>query len=181
MADGDILLCCLRGHLSHRAPLLIFAADGQSRRIPAAEAIIRRTVLWSAALFPDGTSLLVAGGRAGLARVDLLSGEISPLAATVVPPDAAKLAIAPDGSTLAVALPSETMLLDAAQGTERVRLPTPGRAVATVVFSPDGRLVAIGRTDGELQLWEVATGALQRAWRGHAQVTRRLQFVGDGS
>src|SRR5262249_9606146 len=116
-ADGDTLLCCLRGHLSHRAPLLIFAADGQSRRIPAGEPLSRQPVLWSAALFPDGTSLLVAGGPAGLARVDLLSGEISPLAATVVPQEGAKLAIAPDGSTLAVALPSETVLLDAVEGT----------------------------------------------------------------
>src|SRR5262249_36168306 len=38
--DGDTLLCCLRGDLSHGAPLLIFDADGQSRRVPAAEAII---------------------------------------------------------------------------------------------------------------------------------------------
>ena len=180
-ADGDMVLCCLRGHLSSRAvPLLIFAADGQTRRVPAAEALIGQTVFWSAALFPDGTSLLVAGGPAGLARVDLLSGKISPLAATVVPPESAKLAIAPDGSTLAVALPSETVLLDAAEGTERVRLPTPGAAVATVVFSPDGRLVAIGRTDGEIQLWEVATGALRRAWNGHALVAWRVRFVGDG-
>src|SRR5262245_39937238 len=134
--DGDTVLCCLLGHPSHGARLLMFTADGWTRRIPAAEALIGQSVFWSAALFPDGRKLLVAG-RAGLARVDLLSGETSPLATTVVPLEGAKVAIAPDGCTLAVALPTETVLLDAAEGTERARLPTPDEAVATVVFSPD--------------------------------------------
>jgi len=180
-ADGDTVLCCLRGDLSHGAPLLILAADGQTRRIPAAEALIGQTVLWSAALFPDGTSLLVAAGPAGLARVDLVSGEVSPLGTTVVPPEGAKVAIAPDGGTLAVTLPNETVLLDAAAGTELGRLSVPGEDVSTMVFSPDGHLLATGRTDGEIQLWEVATGALLRGWHGHALGARRLRFVGDGS
>jgi hypothetical protein len=181
-ADGDMVLCCLRGHLSSRAvPLLIFAADGQTRRVPAAEALIGQTVFWSAALFPDGTSLLVAGGPAGLARVDLQSGAVAPLAMTVVPPEGTKLAIAPDGCTLAIALPGETVLLDAARGTERARLPTPNDTVAMVNFSPDGRLLAIGRTDGEIQLWDVLTGALLRGWHGRALGACRVRFVGDGS
>jgi WD40 repeat protein len=180
-ADGDTMLCCLRGDLSHGARLLIFAADGQKRRLPAAEALIGQTVFWSAALFPDGTRLVVAGGPAGLARVDLLSGEVAPLPAAFVPPECTRLAISPDGSILAVALPSETVLLDATKWTERARLPNPDDAVAEVVFSPDGRLLAVGRTDGKIELWDVATGALLRGWHGHPPVTRRLRFVGDGS
>jgi WD40 repeat protein len=179
-ADGDTMLCCRRGHLGRGAPLVIFAADGQPRRIPAAEARIGQSVFWSAALFPDGRSLVVGGGPAGLARVDLQSGVVAPLATTVVPPPDTRLAISPDGCTLAVALPGETLLLDAAAGTERVRLPTPGAAIAAVVFSPDGRLLAVARTDGEIQLWDVPTGALLRGWHGHALVAWRVRFVGDG-
>jgi hypothetical protein len=180
-ADGEKMLVCLRGHLSHGAPLLIFAADGQARRIPAAEAFISRTVLWNAALFPDGGSLLVAGGPAGLARIDLRSGKISPLARAPILEEGARVVIARDGQTLAVELPDEIVLLDAAAGTERARLPAPGADVTDVVFSPDGRLLATGRADGQIQVWEVATGALQRCWRGHTRVVGRLRFVGDGS
>jgi hypothetical protein len=179
-ADGDTVLCCLRGHLSHGAPLLIFDADGRRQRIPAAETFISRTVLWNAALFPDGKSLVVGGGPAGLARVDLRSGKIAPLAASLVLRQGARMAIAPDSQTLAVELPGEIVLLNAAAGTERARLPAPGADLSSMVFSPDGRLLAIGRTDGQIQVWEVATGAQQRAWRGHTQVVGRLRFVGDG-
>ena len=177
-ADGDTMLVCLRGHA---VPLLIFAADGQTRRIPAAEALIGQTLFWSAALSPDGRSLVVAGVPAGVARVDLLSGEVWPLATTVTPPEGTKLAIAPDGSTLAATLPGETVLLDAAEGTELGRLPAPGEDVATLVFSPAGHLLAVGRTDGGIQLWEVATGALLRGWQGHVLGAWRLRFVGDES
>jgi WD40 repeat protein len=124
---------------------------------------------------------MVVGVPAGLARVDLLSGEVSPLATTVAPPEGTKLAIAPDGSTLAVTLPGETVILDAAEGTELGRLAAPGQDVSTMVFSPDGHLLAVGRTDGDIQLWEVATGALLRGWRGHSLGAWRLQFVGDES
>src|SRR5262249_11591692 len=37
-ADGDTMLCCRRGQLGRGAPLVMFAADGQPRRLPAAEA-----------------------------------------------------------------------------------------------------------------------------------------------
>jgi WD40 repeat protein len=180
-ADGDTVLVGLRGHLRHGAPLLIFAADGRTQRIPAAETFIGKNVFWNAALFPDGWSLLVAGGPAGLARVDLGSGKISPLATSLVPPPCARLAIAPDGRTLAVELRGETVLLDAAEWTERARLPAPGAGVVALVFSPDGHLLATGLGDGQIQLWEISTGALRRAWQGHKRLAARLRFVGDGS
>src|SRR5262245_7920768 len=63
-ANGEFWIGVRRGNLGQGAPLLIFSADGQTRRIPAAETIIGRTVFWSAALFPDGASLLVAAGPA---------------------------------------------------------------------------------------------------------------------
>jgi hypothetical protein len=177
--DGETVLG-LRGH-PQGAPLLIIGADGHRRRIPSAEAFIGQSVIWSAALFPDGTSLLVAVEPAGVARVDLSSGKVSPLLTNVVLASPPRLAISANGGTVAVALPGEMLLLDAADGTVRARLPAAGAVVAAVVFSPDGQLLAIGRTDGEIQLWDVATGARLRGWPGHAQGTWRLRFVGDGS
>jgi WD40 repeat protein len=81
------------------------------------------------------------------------------------------LKFSPDGTTLAT--PSNdaksniigekpgkgsTRIWDVATGTERKRFPVEGCNVASVAFSPDGKLLAASISDGTIRLYDLATG-----------------------
>lgn len=52
--------------------------------------------------------------------------------------------------------------------------------IMTVAFSPDGRFLAGGTTDGQILLWETATGKYLRSWRGHLTLITSVAFSPDG-
>ena len=51
---------------------------------------------------------------------------------------------------------------------------------ANAVFSPDGSLLATSRYDGEIHLWDAATGADRAVLTGHRESPRHLAFSPDG-
>jgi WD40 repeat protein len=55
-----------------------------------------------------------------------------------------------------------------------------GSEVLSVAFSPDGTLLATGSTDGLTQLWEAATGKLQRVMKRHRAAVSAVAFSPDG-
>src|SRR5262249_45366292 len=57
----------------------------------------------------------------------------------------------------------------------------PGRQISSVVFSPDGKVLATGASDGLVRLWEVATGKPILTPRGHEGLCRRVAFAPDGN
>jgi WD40 repeat protein/DNA-binding SARP family transcriptional activator len=126
------------------------------------------------AVSPDG-SLQAIGDIGGTVILRRLPGGEQvgrPMKATRSGP-VVRMAFSPDGSRLAMpGADGDTTVWDVATQTELVRLagghpagffadpwPQPGRgAVVTAAWSPDGRLVATGGTDGRVVLWESSTG-----------------------
>ncbi|KAG2411924.1 hypothetical protein HFD88_009480 [Aspergillus terreus] len=53
-------------------------------------------------------------------------------------------------------------------------------SVESVVFSPDGRLLASGSYDKTVRLWDPATGALQQTLIGHTDSVSSVAFSPDG-
>jgi WD40 repeat protein len=53
--------------------------------------------------------------------------------------------------------------------------------LSAIGMSPDGRLVATGREDGMVCLWDISEpGVAKRRWEGHAGAVSRLVFTPDG-
>src|SRR5262245_41847391 len=50
----------------------------------------------------------------------------------------------------------------------------------SVAFSTDGRQVLSGSGDNTLKLWDAATGALLRTFRGHSGGVKAVMFFADG-
>jgi RNA polymerase sigma factor (sigma-70 family) len=47
-------------------------------------------------------------------------------------------------------------------------------------FSPDGKVLAVGRYDGWAELWDISSGKQMAAWRAHKDSVRSLAFSRDG-
>jgi RNA polymerase sigma factor (sigma-70 family) len=134
---------------------------------------------------PDGKTLANAGKA-----VQIWDVGARKLKATLPVVGASSLAFSPDGKTLAVA-GGRAQLWDIATG-KQIAFPTirSGASIVAVAFSPDGKFLATGETDGYVLVWDVATGkeVFSRFIRregsdyihGHRGVVHSVAFSPDG-
>lgn len=86
-----------------------------------------------------------------------------------------------DGSTLAVGTLDSVRLIDATTG-QRVREMFQDGWVLGATFSPDGKLVATGGTDGGVRLFDVQSGnQIGPPLMGHTMVVNDVDFSPDGT
>jgi len=145
------------------------------------------------AVSPDGHTLAVGTGKY---RSKFETGELvlCPLDNRQSPKSISQgitpvsLAYSPDGNTLAVCSASPAVGPEAVRAVNLIDLrtghPTPiaspmGHSVA---FSPDGRILAVGCTNGEIDLWALDTPGTQKPFvvKKHQALVWSLAFSPDG-
>jgi WD40 repeat protein len=151
--------------------------------------------VWSFAFSPDGKTLAADGGEGSVKLWDLTSGKKDPVVEwrkgrweTVV-----AVAFNPDGTALAAGGARDLMsfgvgtgtiyLWDLASHQEKTSFPEAGDGenIHSLAFSPDGKILASGRSWGWVQLWDANTGERKATVRHeHARWVASLAFSPDG-
>ncbi len=90
------------------------------------------------------------------------------------------VAMAPDGRHLATAGLTSVKVWDVVRGRELRVLAGRGVVPMTVTFSPDGKLLLVGRLDGSIRLWDVATATVLGDLPLHGSTVTALAFSPDG-
>jgi WD40 repeat protein len=134
------------------------------------------------AFSPDGKALVAVGSRKGAKWWDVATGKN-----TDTVPDRriapSTCALSPDGKLLAVAGDGSVMLWDV--GGRKVTAMLQHSAqdrhnVVSVAFSPDGKVLASGGDDGDVKVWDAASGKLLTSFPGRRGVQVRVAFSPDG-
>lgn len=143
---------------------LAFAPDGKSVVTAGEDGVVRT---WSAA---DGSGLENYQGHTGAVKaVALVAGAV--------------VSAGSDGKLIVWDSQPEWKLVRTI-GSSTGTSPLTGR-VNTLAFSPDGKTLASGSGEpsrsGELKLWDAATGALVKEFKGaHSDTVQSVDFSGDG-
>jgi WD40 repeat protein/DNA-binding SARP family transcriptional activator len=95
--------------------------------------------------------------------------------------DGYKYAAAIDASGRRIAVGGETpLVIQAPDGTARLRLRGHDGYVNALAFSPDSQHLLTGSDDGTARVWDARSGALERTLRGHDGIVRGVSYSDDG-
>jgi WD40 repeat protein len=179
----------------HAAPVnsVTFSADG---RLLVSGGSDRAVIIWeglavpvtlkghlkdvrSVALSPDGRTL-VSGGEDGLVKLWDARSALSEDRPVVQPSTVRSVVFSPDGKTFATGSASAVYLWDTATREGLAGLTGPEKAVWSVAYSPDGRVLAAGGQDKTVTLWDVASRQAIGHLAGHADTVTSLAYSPDG-
>jgi WD40 repeat protein len=94
---------------------------------------------------------------------------------------ASRLELDPNGPRLAVVLAGRAEIQDLDSGERIARLAGTSGDISALAFSPDGSLVATGRSDGTVRLFEASTGEQRLVLPGNACEITEVAFSADGA
>jgi WD40 repeat protein len=131
------------------------------------------------AFSPDGRQLAVARQDA-ITCFDLVTGR--ELNRWRLPDNAYHLAFHADNRRLAMGFRGQrpTSVYDAADGSLVTDLPAGSARQQYVAWHPDGERLAVGSSDGRIQIFDVAAKRKLATLEGHVQLIKRLSFHPDG-
>jgi WD40 repeat protein len=133
------------------------------------------------AISADGRTITTVDASQSLRRWDAANGAPQPWATyrTGAAIDVARRS--PDDHVLALAGGDTVELVDLVAQRRVATIPVPnGGGVYSPAFSPDGRLVAVGTTSGDIVLADTHTGLVQRRWQAAPGAVKYLTFTPDG-
>ncbi len=158
------------------------ADDGAVRIFDSRDGNLTRTLracpgeAWHVAFSPDGSMLAAAWAPAASIIWD--TANFQPRLRLE---NNFLLAFSPDSRVIAAASTGPAVeLLDAATGDVLTRINTRGPPVSGA-FSPDGKTVAVGLTDGSISLWNLVEGTQIGVLRDNALRVDSLDFSPDGT
>jgi WD40 repeat protein len=131
------------------------------------------------ALAPDGKTIAQGGSRDSPPILcDALTGK--KVRQFGGPGNMTALAISPDGQVLAAGEMRGVRIWEVASGKELGWYPNTHGWIGFLSFSPNGRLLGCGSSDGTIVLWDTATGKERNSFKGHHGAVRSGAFSPDG-
>lgn len=133
------------------------------------------------AVSPDGKRLAASGGIDGNPTVMVIDARTADRVRDFTPPgpQTRHLVFAPDSRTLAAVNAKRVFLYPPEPSTPRLTLPHPKQANA-VAFTPDGRRILSTCHDGQLRIWDAATGKLLTSYDWGIGQTTAVAVSPDG-
>jgi WD40 repeat protein/DNA-binding SARP family transcriptional activator/energy-coupling factor transporter ATP-binding protein EcfA2 len=126
---------------------------------------------------PDGTQIVSASHDETVRLWDVKTGRYRGVPALA----GSKFATAIDASRQRIAIGGATpLVIQAPDGSARLRLRGHRGYVNSLVFSPDSEHLLTGSDDGTARVWSARSGALQRTLRGHDGIVRGVSYSADG-
>lgn len=89
------------------------------------------------------------------------------------------MAFSPSGKTVVSASSDRTLRFWDVKTGEHLKTIAPEKHIFSIAFSPDGQTIASSHL-GEIYLWNVETGALQRTLTGHIGYVYTIAFSPNG-
>jgi WD40 repeat protein len=137
---------------------------------------------------PDGKRLASASARSVLTVWDTASGHEllvkdmeNPVDTIAFSPDSKHLAVAPFATDALSRSTQLLRILDAETGDLIRTCPTSISYGLSLAYSRDGKLLAVGGSEGIVELWNVESGQLVRTFKGHVQEVFSVVCSPDGT
>ncbi|WSJ08715.1 caspase family protein [Streptomyces phaeochromogenes] len=132
------------------------------------------------AFSPDGKT--IATSTIGQVRLwDLSGSKIKAKEIDPVTPSSGCLAFSPDGKTLARGISNAVEIINPVNGSITKRVYMEDRDVSSLAFNTNSNMLAIGSSEGAVELWNLSTGKLIRAMNSHSDAVSSVAFSPTGT